>query len=196
MDTPSEARERVLHVAERLFAQRGYAAVTIKDIAAEVGIHHASLYHHVPKGKASLFVEVMDRTIARHADGIARAIAHGAPDLRQQLYGVAAWLLSQPPMDMIRLVHSDVPSLDSTAGYHLLSTAHAALIEPIAVALQAAQARGDIGSCDLGNLAGGIFSLIQGLHLLPEAYQQRPRLEMAHELVDIFLAGVQTRTSR
>jgi AcrR family transcriptional regulator len=38
----SEARERVLAAAERLFAERGYAAVTLRDIAAAVGIRHAS----------------------------------------------------------------------------------------------------------------------------------------------------------
>ena len=38
-----EARERVLSVADRLFTERGYQAVTLRDIAQEVGIRHASL---------------------------------------------------------------------------------------------------------------------------------------------------------
>ena len=49
--TLSEARERVLDGAAKLFTERGYAAVTLRDIAAEVGIRHTSLYHHVPGGK-------------------------------------------------------------------------------------------------------------------------------------------------
>ncbi len=51
----TDARERVLDAAERLFAERGYASVTLRDIAAEVGIRHTSLYHHVPGGKEAIF---------------------------------------------------------------------------------------------------------------------------------------------
>ena len=50
----SEARERVLLVAERLFRERGYQAVTLRDIAQEVGIRHTSLYHHFPRGRNRL----------------------------------------------------------------------------------------------------------------------------------------------
>lgn len=52
---PSEAHERVLYAAERLFAECGYHTVTVKDVAKAAGIHHASLYHHAPGGKAQLF---------------------------------------------------------------------------------------------------------------------------------------------
>ncbi len=36
----SVARERVMDTAERLYARKGYNAVTLRDIAAEIGIHH------------------------------------------------------------------------------------------------------------------------------------------------------------
>ncbi|MEO1181402.1 MAG: helix-turn-helix domain-containing protein, partial [Cyanobacteria bacterium J06636_28] len=49
----SEARNRLLKAAETLFVQRGYEAVTVKDIAKATGIHHASIYHHIPGGKSA-----------------------------------------------------------------------------------------------------------------------------------------------
>jgi AcrR family transcriptional regulator len=189
----SDARERVLDAAERLFAERGYTAVTIKDIAQAAGIHHASLYHHAPKGKSELFVEVTERTIQRHQQGIAEAIIRGEHDLRTQLSGIARWMLSQPPIDMIRMVHSDVPALEPSSGEHLLGYAHSAILEPIAEVLEQAQQRGEIIHPNLGNIAGAIFSIIQGLHMLPTAYLDRPRQVMAEELIDLLLVGLHVR---
>jgi AcrR family transcriptional regulator len=188
----SQARERVLEAAERLFAERGYTAVTIKDIAQAAGIHHASLYHHAPQGKSQLFVEVTERTIQRHQQGIAAAVAAGE-GLHDQLRRTAAWLLSQPPMDMIRMVHSDVPALDAASGSHLLMYAHTAILEPIAELLQRAHDRGEIVQADFGNVAGAFFSMIEGLYTLPDAYLQRSRLSMADELIGLLLSGLRVR---
>ncbi|MEL6231961.1 MAG: helix-turn-helix domain-containing protein [Cyanobacteria bacterium J06627_3] len=48
----SKARERVLAVAQKLFVERGYEVVTVKDIARAAEIYHASLYHHFPRDLA------------------------------------------------------------------------------------------------------------------------------------------------
>jgi AcrR family transcriptional regulator len=188
----SEARERVLEAAERLFAERGYTAVTIKDIAQAAGIHHASLYHHAPQGKSQLFIEVTERTIQRHQRGIATAITNGK-GLHDQLNQIATWMLSQPPMDMIRMVHSDVPALDAASGTHLLMYANTAILEPIASLLQTAHERGQIVHADFGNVAGAIFSMIEGLYTLPDAYLHRSRLSLAQEMISLLLSGLQAR---
>ncbi len=191
--THSEARERVLQAAERLFAERGYTAVTIKDIAAAAGIHHASLYHHAPQGKEGLFVEIMERILSRHQQGISDAVRAGGDDLRAQLRGIAAWMVAQAPMDMVRLTHSDMPAIDPASARMLGDLAFETMIVPIVRVLFAARARGEIVPGDLGNLAGGIFSMLQGLHTLPDAYLERSRLDMANELIDVMLAGMKAR---
>jgi AcrR family transcriptional regulator len=189
----SEARERVLQAAERLFAQRGYTAVTIKDIAAVAGIHHASLYHHAPDGKEGLFVEVMTRILERHREGIADAVREGGADARGQLHRIAAWMIHQPPMDMVRMTLSDMPAIDPASATVLGDLAFEAMIVPIARVLDEARARGEIAHGDLGNIAGAIFSMLQGLHTLPEAFLERSRQEMANELIDVMLAGMKAR---
>src|SRR3712207_6832093 len=104
----TEARERVLEAAEKLFAQKGYTAVTLRDIGAAVGIKHASLYHHVPGGKEQLFIEVTERHLQRHRAGLKATIAEAQPTIQRQLRAAADWLLSQPPMDLIRMAYSDI----------------------------------------------------------------------------------------
>ena len=54
-EVPSAARERVLDVAEALFAERGLARVTMREIAHAACMRHASLYHHAPGGKEQLY---------------------------------------------------------------------------------------------------------------------------------------------
>ncbi|MCA1995449.1 MAG: TetR/AcrR family transcriptional regulator, partial [Coleofasciculus sp. S288] len=71
---PSNARERVLIAAETLFRQRGYNTVTMRDIAEEVGIRQASLYHHFPT-KEQLFITVTEQVFERHRNGLQQALA-------------------------------------------------------------------------------------------------------------------------
>ncbi len=186
----SESRERVLDAAERLFAERGYGSVTIKDIAKAAGIHHASLYHHVPGGKEQMFVEVMERNLVRHQQGIEAAIAAAGNDLRGQLIGIASWLLSQPPMDFIRMVRSDLPAIQRDAADRLANLAYDGMLIPVERVLRQAQERGEVRHRNIGLVAGAIFSSVEGLHTIPDEYLETSRLEMAKELIDVFLRGI------
>ena len=71
----SVAYERVMDTAERLFARKGYNAVTLRDIASEIGIHHTTVYHHVPGGKEQLYIDVVERNLGHHRQGLTQAIA-------------------------------------------------------------------------------------------------------------------------
>lgn len=52
----ASSRDTVVRTASRLFAERGYAAVSIRDIAAEAGVSPALVIKHVGT-KAALFTE-------------------------------------------------------------------------------------------------------------------------------------------
>ncbi len=54
--------ERILDVAEELFAERGYAGTTLRDVASRVGLRIPSLYNHFP-GKEALYVAVLQRGV-------------------------------------------------------------------------------------------------------------------------------------
>ncbi|HCW82588.1 MAG TPA: TetR/AcrR family transcriptional regulator, partial [Rhodobacteraceae bacterium] len=46
--------------AQRLFAQHGYAAVSMRQIAADVGVQAGALFNYIPDKQAILF-ELMKR---------------------------------------------------------------------------------------------------------------------------------------
>jgi AcrR family transcriptional regulator len=192
-DDNTEARERVLDAAERLFARGGYASVTLRDIAADVGIRHTSLYHHVPGGKEQLFIEVTERNLRRHQAGLMRSITEAQPDIRSQLNAIADWLLSQPPMDLLRLAGSDLGSIDAAHSRRLSRVAYESMLAPIESALRGAQARGEIEHHNLGLIAGGLLGMIESLYAIPEYALRQSRPEMAYELIDVLLNGLRAQ---
>lgn len=52
-------REKILAASVRLFAEYGYHAATMRDIAKMAGIQAASIYYHYPS-KQTLLVEIME----------------------------------------------------------------------------------------------------------------------------------------
>ncbi|WP_165048469.1 MULTISPECIES: TetR/AcrR family transcriptional regulator [unclassified Adlercreutzia] len=59
-----DTRNDILNAAMDLFATRGFAATTVKDIATRVGIKDASLYNHF-KSKRAIFDAIIERELAR-----------------------------------------------------------------------------------------------------------------------------------
>ena len=60
----SESRNRILDVAEGLFAAAGYSAVGMRQLAASVGLSKSTLFHHFPT-KRALYMDVLARVAAR-----------------------------------------------------------------------------------------------------------------------------------
>jgi len=71
---PLSSREKILEVAERRFAQRGYAGVGLRELASAAGLGKSSLFHHFAS-KAALYLAVLDRVLERIETRIGPALA-------------------------------------------------------------------------------------------------------------------------
>lgn len=58
--TKEERYEEVLDAAAKVFSERGYRAATIQDVAGELDMTGAALYHYVA-GKEELLTEILTR---------------------------------------------------------------------------------------------------------------------------------------
>jgi AcrR family transcriptional regulator len=58
------SRDKILDVAEDLFARRGFAGVGMREVADRVGLGKSSLFHHF-RGKTQLYFEVLSRVLDR-----------------------------------------------------------------------------------------------------------------------------------
>lgn len=181
--------------------ERGYKAVTLRDIASVLGIKHASLYYHAPGGKEQLFVEVTERNLNIHRAGLTDSMAAAGADLRAALYAAAGWLLSQPPMDLLRMTLSDLQEIAPDQAQRLGKLVQESMLSPISSVLSAAQERGEIAPVDSGAVAGGLLAMLEGLHAVPDLvflygdspWRGKSRLHMAHYLVDVVLRGLLPR---
>ncbi len=174
--------------------RKGYAATTLRDISAELGVSHASLYYHFPGGKESLFEAVTEKSVLHHGDGLARAMAEGGTHLRGRMLGAAAWLLSNPPMDLIRMAETDMPALPEAVARRLMELIYVKMLLPITVAFEEARVAGEIeAGTDSGMVASALFGMLESLHAAPVAYVRKSKIEMAGELIVIMLKGIEYR---
>ncbi len=187
----SEARERVLQTAETLFHKRGYQAVTMRDLAEALDMRQASLYYHVPQGKEQLFVEVTERGLARHNQGLEGAIRQAGPQVQAQLEAAADWFVAQPPLKLFSMVEADMPSLTAQNAQHLMQLAEESLFDPLIAVFAAAQARGEIRAVKPERLAGLFLTMIEGILYTGRAYKHGPTpQQLAYEMIDILLNGL------
>ena len=83
----ADTKERILNVAERLFADRGFPATPLRDITSEAGVNIASVNYHFGS-KEALLAAVLERRLrpvnARRLellDAIESAAGNGVPDV-------------------------------------------------------------------------------------------------------------------
>lgn len=100
---PDKPRDRLLAAAARLFRQRGYAATTVREIGAEVGILSGSLFHHV-RSKEEILFAVMERVITAMLADLSAELAR-APDTEARLHALIA----------VELTYLHGPAADATA---------------------------------------------------------------------------------
>jgi AcrR family transcriptional regulator len=189
----TEAKLRLLHVAEALFSERGYKLVTLQHIADALGIKQASLYFHFPDGKEQLYVAVMERAFARHRVGLETAIASAGETLEGQLRAAVHWLLSQPVLGFGRMMSVDMPAISAEAAARLSAAGYQAVLLPLESAFRRAHEAGQICASDCILLAGSLLAIVESIHHLPELWRDDPKHTLMDTMIDVFLNGLYPR---
>jgi AcrR family transcriptional regulator len=188
----SRARERVLTIAEQLFATHGLARITMREVAEAAGMRQASLYHHAPGGKEQLYREVFERMLERHRHGLNAALQNAGPDLRSRLAAVADWYVLQEPMNFLRMMTSDMPALGEEIAAELSAPAYQALMRPITLVFADAMARGEARRLDPDLLAGSLLAILDAVALAAtRCFSATPARENARQMIDVMVAGLQ-----
>lgn len=187
----AHGRDRILDVAESLFQERGYTAITMREIAKAAGMRQASLYYHFPS-KEQLFVSVRERMFERHRVGIQHALEQADKELRSQLFAATNWFLSQPPINFLSMMQADMPSLSESAKLRLSQVVNQAIFEPIGQAFTTAQANHQIRDVQPKLLVGFVLSVLESI---PHVHSPKSasREEMVKEMISVLLEGIQLR---
>jgi AcrR family transcriptional regulator len=86
----AETRRRVLDAAARVFAQRGYDAATLDDVAAAAGFSKGAVYSNFAD-KREVFLSLMQERIAERVDRV-RGVTERSEGAAEQIEGAAGEL--------------------------------------------------------------------------------------------------------
>jgi AcrR family transcriptional regulator len=131
--TGKERREQLLDVGRSLFAQKGFDATSVEEIAHKAGVSKPVVYEHFG-GKEGLYAVVVDREMRALLDAITGALAsQGHP--RELLERAAFALLDyvESSSDGFRILVRDSPVAQSTGTFASLISDAASQVEHIMV---------------------------------------------------------------
>ena len=74
----ASSRDKILEVAEALFARRGFAGVGLREVAEAAGLGKSSLFHHFAS-KVQLYLAVLERVLGRIAKRLEPALRADLP---------------------------------------------------------------------------------------------------------------------
>ncbi len=129
--TGKERREQLLDIGRSLFAERGFDATSVEEIAQRAGVSKPVVYEHFG-GKEGLYAVVVDREMSRLLDSITGALtSSGKP--RQVLERAALALLDyiEQSTDGFRILVRDSPVAQSTGSFASLISDATSQVEHI-----------------------------------------------------------------
>jgi hypothetical protein len=132
---------------------------------------------------------VMERSFKRHQHGMETAIREAGSDLRMQMQAVADWLLSQPPVNIARMTHSDFTAISAENARKLANMSFNALREPLETALVQAQQAALTNLPDAGLAAISFVSLVETIHTLDEPAVSYAKQQIVSSIIEMLLNG-------
>jgi len=128
--TGKERREQLLDIGRSLFAERGFEAASIEEIASRANVSKPVVYEHFG-GKEGLYAVVVDREMRHLLDQVTGALTGGHP--RELLEQAALALLTyiEEETDGFRILVRDSPVTSTTGNFSSLINDIASQVEYI-----------------------------------------------------------------
>jgi AcrR family transcriptional regulator len=128
--TGKERREQLLDIGRSLFAERGFDAASIEEIASRASVSKPVVYEHFG-GKEGLYAVVVDREMRHLLDLLTGALSGGHP--RELLEQAAISLLTyiEEETDGFRILVRDSPVTSTTGNFSSLINDIASQVEHI-----------------------------------------------------------------
>jgi AcrR family transcriptional regulator len=101
-------REHILRAAARAFAEKGYRATSLQEIADEVGVTRPAFYHHF-KSKQEILAAIVDMALERAEATVDQATETDAPATDQLRDFIRRYV-------EINTEHAEVPALFQSLG--------------------------------------------------------------------------------
>jgi TetR/AcrR family transcriptional regulator len=190
--------ERILHVAEALFAEQGFDAVSMNAIAAAAGVSKANVFHHFIS-KNELYIAVLRRVChdtSQHLDDLGNAGAPLPARFEQFAREHLKSLLEHGPVTrlILRELLSDNPRLGQELAEKVYGEKFARFVAILRDGQRAGELRADVDPAMVAALLIGanvfFFESREVLRHFPEVgFSQQPE-RYSTMLADILLRGI------
>jgi AcrR family transcriptional regulator len=132
--TGKQRREQLLDIGRSLFAEKGFDATSVEEIASRAEVSKPVVYEHFG-GKEGLYAVVVDREIQTLLDGITGAlVSEGHPRLLLERAALALLDYIESSTDGFRILVRDSPVAQSTGTFASLISDVASQVEHILAA--------------------------------------------------------------
>ena len=143
-DQAGDVRARILEEAARLFVAQGYHGISMREIAAAVGVSKAGLYYHF-QDKEHLLLAIL-RAHLEQIDGVLQRALLQGPSTRERvramLWGIFA--LAPEQRSVIRLASQEVGQLGAETRAEFDSLYAERFTSRVDAILQAGVEQGDL----------------------------------------------------
>ena len=126
--TGQERREQLLDVGRSLFAEKGFEAVSVEEIAAKAGVSKPVVYEHFG-GKEGLYAVLVDREMNDLLVSISDALTAGTARALLEQAGMALFDYIDSNPEAFRILVRDSPVSQSSGSFASLIVDIAAQVE-------------------------------------------------------------------
>ena len=189
-----ETRDQVLAHARRLFVQRGYADVSVGEVANAVGVTKPTLYYHF-SSKEGLYAATLN-SLMRVVGGHIRRVVESVRPLRERLNELAFryFLVADAPMEPLLRDTSEL--IGARRAEEVWMTYEQEVVAPLRGLMHEAIEGGEMWAGEPDIFVRAFLGLLDGL-TAPGGHKARSEVEhqrMASVLTAIFLDGTAPRT--
>lgn len=199
--TSEERRDLIVAQAIELFAQQGFRATRVKDIAEKLGTSDALVFQHFPT-KRELYDAILEHLCARRHFTEVEQLLYYAPeyDMEDVLIRLSAWVLEQTEAEPAWLRLILYAALERDEAVEELSDEHfRRIIDYVAYEIAEGQADGRFRAGDPKTYAHNFFAGLLGLSLMRTVvrdadYMRDEARAAAATHVTLFLRGLVKQT--
>jgi TetR/AcrR family transcriptional regulator len=191
LEGDESVRSRLLDAASRHFAQKGYAATTVREIVEAAGVTKPVLYYYFGN-KEGIYLQIMEKALGTVHDLIAETMrSAGSARERIELLLDRTFTVMLEHLDVVRVMDSIYYGPPQGAPFFDFEIFHQEFEGALQTLVERGIALGELRPADpeVVTLAIlGALDVAKGIHLChPERSRGRQGL---HELLDVVFHGV------
>jgi len=181
-------KEEIIQVAAALFKEKGYSAVTMRDIATDMGMKAASLYNHI-SSKQHILKEIIIKIAEEFTDGLAVIKNSDATSLDKMQAMVALHIkITSANTDGMASLNNDWMHLEEKLDYYLKLRSD--YEDDIRAIIKKGVSKGEIKDVSVDVILFSILSTLRSLYLwIPQKDDLNPE-KLTQDLSKVLISGI------